>query len=185
MTLTFPSPPWPQNPERVLHAAQTILDAAVGALQLSNITDYGRQVITHGITVPIAPEADAQLIVSCAGIFLGKPGEQQYQGFAGAIGKFGFFYARYLVTVARKFVTVTGGLAPTLPSPKAQSLVNDPLWRDAWIVWSAMIALSLGGITPGPSPNPVSTDQMMVGPMVAADPKGNQALWQTTVEVQL
>lgn len=185
MTLTFPQGPWPPNPQRLTTTAQTLLAAASGALAQNQITDYDRQVITHGIRPVIAPQEAAQLIVNCEGIFLGKAGAQQYQFQEGAFGKYAFYFARFGVTVARKGVTITGGLAPTLPTPAAQGDAAAPLWRDAWIVWSAMLALSLGGITPPAGPLVPPADSVMVGPMVASDSQGVQSWWQITVEVQM
>lgn len=177
--------------------AEGIKDVALGALALFPTGDVAPAPVTRAQRYPSAyvahgpqPTVEAQqklrqLVVAFQYGYLGQAGEENYQNLKGAIGIAGFQTARFVLQLAAPNVMPTGGLSPLPARSDRQQSVETDFLTDAYIVWSSMVALMLGGITPRPWPTATERgDQMMVGPLEAIDSAGNVIAYRIQVQVQ-
>jgi hypothetical protein len=122
-------------------------------------------------------------------IAIGRAGEERFQFDKGDLGTYAQRFTRYQVQLARTSPTISGGIAPRMQG--AQDLADHAvdLWTDAYIVWSALLALSLGGVkdqTGAPvHAGPLAQDNVLVGPMVFDPPEGGLATAKCEVQIQL
>lgn len=146
---------------------------------------FKRVMVTHGQKPPINSDKMRELVVAAQYVFIGRAGEENYQYLKGSVGIAGFVTARYVIQLAEPWVMPTGGYAPAPARSDRIAQAADELYTDAYIVWSSMVALMLGGISPRPWPTKSERgEQIMVGPLTAVDPAGNMAGWSIEVQVQ-
>lgn len=186
---TLPAYPWLPDEDQLATTGQALMCCVVAVLtQWSRIGPYKRQLITMGDTPPWVVK-DSQLIVSLSTTHMGRAGEQQFQLTKGAIGKAGYLTTRWWVEVVNPWPSITGGISPRMPSVDAIGTAADGLFRDAWIVFSGLRALMLGGVVTNPpvSPAPDPTSQVftLVGPLAARGPIGGLAGLRCQVEILL
>lgn len=184
MTLMqFPPAPWIPDVDILHEAAQILLAAAGGALDLHGLGEpFTRRVITQGTEAPVARNGD-QLAVVITKIAPGKPGAEQYRLADGVTGQVDMEFASFVVALTKDWPILSGGHAPSLPSPEKLDEAADQLWRCVVVVRSAMRALMLGGIKPSPT---YPGGQVIVRQTVPkGNPSGGRATWETTVEVQV
>ena len=74
---------------------------------------------------------------------------------------------------------------------RAESLADhaSTLWTDAWVVWSALLAMSLGGLTDNATgaqvtPAPISQDNVLIGPVQFQPPDGGLAIAAIECQIQ-
>jgi hypothetical protein len=177
-------------------SGQVILDVAGQSLDYfpyeggTRGTPYARRVLTTGQNVPMVPEQDGQLVVSLFEMALGRAGEQRFQFFKGTMGAYAQKFVRYQVQLARTSPVITGGIAPRMPRADVLEDYARELWTDAYIVWSALLAMCLGGIVNAQtgeqlSPAPITQDNVLVGPVALDPPQGGLAVARIEVVVQM
>ena len=189
---------WIPNPEQLVTSGEILLAVAGAVLDqtpdtatgLSRGEPYGRRVLTTGNIVPTVPEQDGQLIVSLLNLAIGRAGEERFQFFKGDLGTYAQRFSRYQVQLVRTSPVITGGIAPRMQ--RASDLADHAadLWTDANLAWSALLALSLGGVTDAStgqaiSPAPIQQDNVLIGPMTFDPPEGGLAVAKCEVQIQL
>lgn len=162
-------------------AADATLDVAHGALHVIGTGDlYDRRTVTHGASAPVEPgDRGGQLYVTVPQVFLGRPGEQQYQLDHGAQGRYGFRTAVFRVRLVKPWPFRESDGQPT-QTPKLDA-ARRTLFDDGMVVWSALVAWALGGVI-HPKIQP-RVNEIHVGPLTAADPQGGQASWTIDVSI--
>ena len=192
----FPPEPWIPDSTQLADSGQIILDVCGQSLDHFPLgagtrgTPYVRRVLTTGQIVPLVPAQDGQLVVSLFEMAIGRAGEQRFQFFKGDLGTYAQRFVRYQVQLARTSPTVTGGIAPRMQTTNDLADYATTLWTDAYIVWSALLAMCLGGIrdaTTGAqlSPAPITQDNVLIGPLGFDPPQGGLAVAKIEVQVQL
>ena len=187
---------WIDDLDRLSDAGQILLDIAGQALDYfphgagTRGTPYERRVLTTGQIVPLVPEQDGQLTVSLMEMALGRAGEQRFQYAKGTLGAYAQKFVRFQVQLARTSPTVTGGISPRMQEPDDLEDHAKTLWTDSYIVWSALLAMSLGGITDATtgeqlSPAPITQDNVLIGPITFDPPAGGLAVGKIEVSVQM
>jgi hypothetical protein len=195
--LAFPvQATWIPNLDQVRTTGETILQVSGQALDQfqgdngdpTRGTPYTRRVLTTGQIVPLVPELDGQLCVSVFEMFFGRAGEQQFQFFKGTLGTLSQKVVRYQVTLARTSPLPKAGIAPRLQRASELEDRAGTLWTDAWVVWSALLAMVLGGVTNAEtgaqvSAAPITQDNILIGAVAFEEPNGGLA--RVTIEVQV
>jgi len=201
---TFPPFPWiPQNGVRPAIIADGLLSVAYNSLSQFLVdptaqqgdpdylevrsAPYNRHYIAHGQTPVFQPNWQGkQMMLSLQRIYIGRAGKQQFQFKEGNSGSYAATVGQYILELGAPWPTQSGGLTPqAVRSDQMQEAAAD-LMTDAHIVWSALLALSLGGVTPYPWPeNAPRADEIIVGPMEAYDPRGGVAGWHCQIDVAL
>jgi len=187
---------WIPDLDRLGDAGEILLDVAGQALDFFPLgagtrgTPYERRVLTTGQIVPLVPEQDGQLSVSLMEVFLGRAGEQRFQQDKGTLGAYAQRNVRFQAQLARTSPTITGGISPRMQEPDDLEDYARTLWMDSYVVWSALLAMSLGGITDATtgeqlSPAPISQDNILVGPITFDPPAGGLAVAKIEVSVQM
>lgn len=187
---------WIPDLDRLGDAGGIIRDIAGQALDFFPLgagtrgTPYERRVLTTGQIVPLVPEQDGQLTVSLLEMFLGRAGEQRFQQDKGTLGAYAQRNVRFQVQLARTSPTVTGGISPRMQDADDLEDYARTLWMDSYIVWSALLAMSLGGVTDATtgkqlSPAPITQDNILVGPIQFDPPTGGLATAKIEVQVQM
>lgn len=181
--ITFPPQgQWIPNLEQVTETGRALLAVAGAVLDYyGRGEDYERRVLQHGDT-PQVLSGQAQVLVSCLGMFPGRAGQEQFQFAEGALGKLAQRFGRYLVTVARPWPTAKGGMVAQLPDADATEGAATDLDTDALLVFEAFRSVALGG-TKAPVA-PLAQDNILVASMSPMGPQGGVAGWRITVEVQ-
>jgi hypothetical protein len=196
--ISFPFPgQWIPDPHQVKTTGNILLAVAGAVLdQTSDGPDadrgqvYQRRILSTGQNIPLVPEQDGQLGVSVFEMALGRAGEQRFQFFKGTLGTYAQKFVRYQVQLARLSPPITGGIAPRMQSPDDLEDFADELWTDTWLVWSALMALALGGVKIGNtgdqlSAAPLSQDNLLIGAAAFAEPAGGLAVSKIEVQVQM
>ena len=191
----FPVHPWIPDPMQLYDSGNILL--AIAGQSLDSIpfesqsrgTPYVRRVLTTGKIVPLVPEMDGQLIVSLYEMAIGRAGEQRFQFFKGTLGAMDQRFMSYQVQLARTSPTITGGIAPRMQPAADLEDHAATLWTDAYIVWSAMLAMCLGGIKNAAtgqqlSPAPITQDNILIGPLTLDPPEGGLAVARMEVLIQ-
>lgn len=189
---------WIPNLEQVRTSANIILQVAGQALDYFPVAGgqnkrgevYKRRVLSTGRVVPIVPNQDGQLSVSVFNFYIGRAGEQRFQFFKGDLGSYSQRVMVFLVRLARLSPTITGGIAPKIQKESALDEQSNELWVDAYIVWSALLAMALGGVTNAQtgkqlSPAPITQDNLLIGPCAFPEPNGGVASAEIEIAVQL
>lgn len=194
---------WIPNLEQLGDGGQIILDVAGQALDhfpagadsgttpgTTRGTPYQRRLLTTGQIVPMIPNQDGQLTVSLFEVFIGRAGEQRFQFYKGSLGTMDQRVARYLVQLTRKSPTVQGGIAPRMAATDDLVDYARTLWVDGYVVWSALLAMCLGGVKNSVtgavlSPGPLVQDNVLIGPMTLDPPAGGLATAKIEVIVQM
>jgi hypothetical protein len=187
---------WIPGLDQLGESGEIILDVAGQSLDYFPLgagtrgTPYERRVLTTGQIVPLVPEQDGQLTVSMIEMALGRAGEQRFQFDKGTLGAYGQRFVRYQVQLARTSPTVTGGISPRMQDADDLEDYARTLWMDSYVVWSALLAMSLGGITDATtgkqlSPAPIVQDNILVGPIQFDPPTGGLATAKIEVSVQM
>jgi hypothetical protein len=192
----FPAHPWIPNREQLEYSGNVILSVAGAVLDQtpydgeSRGTVYSRRVLTTGQNVVFVPEQDGQMVVSLFQIALGRAGEQRFQFEKGTLGAYDQRYVRYQISLARSSPTVQGGISPRMQSSDALADAAALLWDDAYLVWSAMLAMSLGGVRNAQtgeqlSPAPITQDNLLPGPVAFDPPQGGLAVAKINLDIQM
>ena len=185
MSITWPPGDWVPNPNQLGDSAAVLLAVSGGALdRFGRGEEYHRRTWTHGDTV-WEPSGGKQLIVSLDTVHTGRAGQQQYQFDSGNFGVLDFLTAVYSVEVVNPWPTVTGGIAPQLADDPDTMQASLDLWTDAWLVFSALRALGLGGSVTDPPVVPIPKDGVLVSPMAPTGPRGTLAGYKTGVSLQI
>ena len=184
--VTFPVEPWIPDQLVLSEVGNTILLVCDAALtRYGYNTRYDRQFLGHGNEVVIEPSKANQLTVVLTELYLGVAGQKQFKPWDGAQGKYAFQTADYEIQIMNPWpkrqgtqAIKTSDIAARLPE----------LWRDSYVVWSAMVALALGGvIPPAGALRQIQSKRngIMVGPMSPKGAAGGEAGFAITVSVQL
>lgn len=184
-TFAFPYTPdvWPPDPDALDTLGTNLLDLATQALDRmgrytpANGAQYERVFVGHGLEIPIEPTATKQLTVLCSRVFLGRGGEERYQFPMGNLGAVSFHTAQFQLEVSWPWPMRDGRTPAPLESINE---AREGLWTDALIVWDALNALMLGGVTPALVPE----GQMHVGPLTPKPTRGRQGTWRVQVQLQ-
>ena len=187
---------WIPDTAQIATSGQVLLGVAGQALDSFPVaaetrgTPYQRRVLTTGNIVPLVPEQDGQLVVSAVKLAIGRAGEERFQFDKGDLGTYAQRFSTYQVQLARTSPLPTGGIAPRMQ--RADDLADHAvdLWTDAYVVWSALLALSLGGVKDGTTgnqvtPAPLTQDNVLIGPMTFDPPEGGLAVAKCEVQIQL
>lgn len=180
--VTFPEPAqWITDIDALNVKGEALLGVAAGALDLYGLEAdrYEREYVGHGSTTVVEPSKANQLTVTCLRLFIGRPGEEQFQLFKGAIGQAGFQTAQYAVKLSAPW-PIRQGDRPIMTSAIDEARAQ--LWRDGLVVWEASLALALGAVQVEGFDR---QNEIALGPLVPIDPKGGAASWRFEVHVLL
>jgi len=197
VTLTPYGPSWLQqaDPDQFNLTAEAIMNTAVAAFQAYGASDpetgerivYARQIIGHG-KVPIVPATDNgagyQIVLGLDDVQLGEAGAVQFRFPQGSPGKFGYEFVTYTLEIAHPW-PMAAGVERLLTDPDNIDKWRRPLWYNGRLMWMALKALALGGVSPAAAPLPVSSDQLHIGPLSPVGPRGGTAGWSLQIAVQL
>ncbi len=183
------------DPDQFNTTAEVIMATAVAAFQQFGAADpqlgerivYTRQLIGH-TKPPILPAGDDgagyQIVLGIDDVELGEAGAVQFRFPQGSPGKFGYEFVVYSLSISHPWPMSAG----TERLGTDQDIVDKwrrPLWWNGRLMWMAMKALALGGISPPAGPLPVPSDQLHVGPLTPVGPRGGCAGWDIQIAVQL
>lgn len=181
--LIFPTlSSWLTHGDGLNRVADAVLDVSAGALTAIDRDEfYSRKVVTHGQEDNVNPsEAAGQLVVTVPRVFLGQPGQEQFQLDHGAQGRFGFRTGVFRVRLTRPWPMRQDTLPIAVP---VLDEARTSIFEDGYVVWSALIAWALGGII-HPTVQPRG-NEIHVGPLQAPNPAGGQASWTCDVSILL
>lgn len=193
MTVTMPQGEWIPNPDQLTATGAGILAVAGDALDAYGLGErFGRRLVSHGETIPwkitldAGTPAPAQLLVGLPKVALGRVAEEMFQFQKGDIGSHDFLFATYTVEIVDTWPMVTSTGLGTAAQQDDEAIFASTalLWREAWVVFSALRALSLGGVTTNPPILPIVQDNIKVGPLAPKGPSGGNAGWGCEVSVQ-
>lgn len=176
----FPDPVhWIVDIDALNAKGEALLNVTAGALDLYGLEAdrYEREYVGHGHSTVVEPSKAHQLTVTCLRLFVGRPGEEQFQLFKGAIGQAGFQTAQYAVKLTAPWPKRQGEQAiatPEIDAARAQ------LWRDGLVAWEAALALALGAVT---VEGITRQNEIALSALEPIDPKGGAASWRFEVHV--
>lgn len=190
MSAQFPAQDgWIPNRQQIFVTKAAVMEIVGGALDAFGRSEaYGRRVITHGDTGQVLPSV-GNIIVTNLGVFPGRAGAQLFQfemEGAGGFGKLAQRFGRFRILMATPWKSVEasgyGGGLVEVDELASQTLDVD---TDGWIVYSALLASSLGGVVVDPPLSRVSQDNKLFAQMLPYGPEGQMAGWEIIFEVQL
>lgn len=189
MSAQFPNQDtWIPNRKQLFTSKAAVMEVVGGALDAFGRSEaYTRRVLTHGDLGQVLSGV-GNIIITCTGVFPGRAGAQLFQFAnegAGGFGKLPQRFARYRILMATPWKSLEAGIAPELPDPELTAEDTAVLDEDGWIVYSSLLAVSLGGVAANPPVSPVSQDNKLFAQMVPYGPQGQMAGWEITFEVQL
>jgi hypothetical protein len=187
--VSFPFGEWIPNPLQVADTGAALVTVVGQALDQQGLgEEFARRVFTHGDTPPVqlneSKTRRSQLIVVCKGIELGKAGMKQYAYEDGALGKYALVVVEYAVELWVAWPTPAGGISARLAEDASLMAAAFDLAQIALVAFSALRALSLGGVQTIPPVLPIVQDHMLVGPAQPLGPNGGLAGWGIKVEAQ-
>ncbi len=185
-TVTYPGYDWIPNPDQITDSAAAMLEVVGGALDGYGVgTDFARRIFTHGdAPLHLSETKKSQLIVSLKNLELGRAGQKQFAFDNGALGAYGFILAEFAMQLWVPWPTPKGGLSAQQAADDALMAASATLDKATFIAFSALRALSQGGITTDPPVCPIVQDNMLVGPAQPIGPDGSFAGYEITVQLQ-
>lgn len=185
-TVAFPPGPWIPNADQISDSAACLLAVVGEALDNFGVgQDFTRRVFTHGTAPLQLPDAKkSQLIVSLKNLELGRAGAKQFQTDEGMLGKYAFIVAEFAVELWVPWPTLQGGITAKQAADEDLMEASFNLNRVLFVVFSALRALSLGGVKTNPPLCPIVQDHVIVGPGTPVGPDGSFAGWAINIQVQ-
>jgi hypothetical protein len=185
--VSFPPGQWFPDIQILNDIGNALLTVSIAGLKLFGLdTRYERKFFGHGvIAAPVEPSKANQLTIITGRMFLGKAGQEQFSPPEGAPGRFAFQTVDYEVEITNPWPMRQGTQALKTTDIAA---VRANLNRDAFVLWSTLTALALGGVVApaGALQDALSKrNGVVVGPMQPRGPAGGEASYLTTVSVQL
>ena len=184
--ISFPADEqWIPVPLYLSNMADGLLAIAGGALDHFNRgTPYERRVVVNSDAAPWLPNLPGQILVAMPSVFPGRAGQQQFQDPSGAYGKVAQRVAGFVIDVVNNWPIIKGGVRGTVPSPDDLTAARQSLWQDGFIVWSALQAYTLGGVTLSPPIQVPVQDHALLTEMRPKGPSGGNAALSFGIELQ-
>jgi hypothetical protein len=185
-TITWPRGKWIPEIEQLTNSAAGLLAVVGEALDNYDIgAPFTRRIYTHGDVVPVQINEDpqSQLIVTWTDLELGNAGAKQFQFQMGDIGTAVHNVGAFKVQLWIPWPTPSGGFAPSLADDLELMEATAMLNRCMWVAFSALRALSLGGVKIYPPVTPLQIDGIIVGPATPLGPEGTMAGVEMAVQV--
>jgi hypothetical protein len=184
-TVSFPpAPQWIPNQQLLSLMGEGLLAIAGQSLDYFQRGDeYARRQVVHSEAAPWWIGGGKQLIVAMPTLLPGRAGQQQFQDVSGEFGKVALRVTTFVVDVVHPWPTIRGGETGKYADPDEVIAARHGLWRDHFIVRSALLAYSLGGVTLDPPIQSPGYGRALVGESRSKGPAGGLASIATMVDL--
>lgn len=185
-TVKFPPGRWIPNDDQITETAAGLLAVVGQALDGYGLgQEFERRIFTHGTPeVHLSEVKQAQIMLYLKQLELGKAGQKQFSYDDGELGKYALIVAEFDLQLWTPWATPQGGLSARQASDEAVMERSYTLNKVLLVAFSALRALSLGGVKTNPPVAPIVQDHMIVGPAEPLGPDGAFAGWSITIQVE-